>query len=56
MTSQIQALIHDDTVENVFITSSQEVRVQKSDGTLTAVGPVADSDRELLDFLGGFRD
>lgn len=48
---RLQPLVDDDTVENIIITGADNVWVEKTDGTLIRVAPVADSDQELLDFL-----
>jgi len=48
---RLQPLVDDDTVENIIITGAENVWVEKVDGTLVRVDPVADSDQELLDFL-----
>lgn len=48
---RLQPLVDDDTVENIIITGADNVWVEKIDGTLVRVDPVADSDQELLDFL-----
>ena len=48
---RLQPLVDDDTVENIIIASAANVWVEKTDGTLVKVDPVADSDQELLDFL-----
>ena len=48
---RLQPLVDDDTVENVIIVGAENVWVEKTDGTLIRVAPVADSDAELLDFL-----
>lgn len=48
---RLQPLVDDDSVENIIITGADNVWVEKVDGTLIKVDPVADSDQELLDFL-----
>lgn len=47
-----QPLVDDDTIENIIVASGYDnVWVERTDGSLTRVEPVADSDSELLDFL-----
>lgn len=48
---RLQPLVDDDTVENIIIAGAADVWVEKTDGMLVKVDPVADSDQELLDFL-----
>ncbi len=48
---RLQPLLDEPSVENVMITGHDRVIVERSDGTLSTVEPVADSDEELLDFL-----
>ncbi len=48
---RLQPLLDDESVENVMITGFDRVVVERADGSLTEVDPVADSDEELLEFL-----
>lgn len=48
---RLQPLVDDDTVENIIVTGSDRVWVERTDGTLVPAPPVADSDDELIDFL-----
>jgi Flp pilus assembly CpaF family ATPase len=48
---RLQPLLDDPSVENVMITGHDRVVVERADGLLEKVDPVADSDEELLDFL-----
>lgn len=48
---RLQPLIDDDTVENIQIAGADRVAVERIDGRLEDVDPVADDDEELIDFL-----
>ena len=48
---RLQPLIDDDTVENIQIAGADRVAVERIDGHLEDVDPVADDDEELIDFL-----
>lgn len=48
---RLQPLLEDDQVENIMITGHDRVWLELSDGTLTRGPSVADSDRELIEFL-----
>jgi len=48
---RLQPLVDDDSIENIIIAGADNVWVESSDGRLTTVPPVADSDQELIDFL-----
>jgi len=48
---RLQPLLDDDRVENIMITGHDRVWLELADGTLTRSEPVAESDRELVDFL-----
>jgi len=48
---RLQPYVDDDTVENIIISGSENVWLEKTDGKLVRAEPVADSDAELLDFL-----
>lgn len=48
---RLQALVDDDSVENIIISGADNVWVEKTDGELVRKDPVADSDKELLDEL-----
>lgn len=48
---RLQPLVDDDDVENIIITGHDQVRLELTDGRLVDGPPVADSDRELIDFL-----
>jgi hypothetical protein len=45
---RLQPLLDDHDVENVMITGHERVVVERADGTLVEVDPVADSDEEFL--------
>lgn len=48
---RLQPLVDDSTIENIVITGCDNVMVERSDGVLEWVDPVADSDDELTQFL-----
>lgn len=48
---RLQPLVDDDQVENIIITGHDQVRLELTDGRLVDGPAVADSDRELIDFL-----
>jgi len=48
---RLQPYVDDDSVENIIITGADTVFLEKVDGDLLRVEPVADSDAELLEFL-----
>jgi pilus assembly protein CpaF len=48
---RLQALVDDDSVENIIISGADNVWVEKIDGELVRKDPIADSDKELLDEL-----
>jgi Flp pilus assembly CpaF family ATPase len=48
---RLTALLADPGVENVHVLGCDRVRVERSDGSVVAAGPVADSDEELLRML-----
>lgn len=48
---RLQSLVDDDTVENIIVSGHANVWLDRTDGSLTRVAPVADSDEELIDFL-----
>lgn len=48
---RLQPLVDDPTIENIVITGHDNVWLERTDGTLTKVAPVADSDAELIEFL-----
>lgn len=48
---RLQPLIDDDTVENIQIAGADRVAVERTNGHLEDVDPVADDDEELIDFL-----
>lgn len=48
---RLQPLVDDETVENVMIIGFDRVFVERYDGSLEQVGPVADSDAELQEFI-----
>lgn len=48
---RLQPYVDDDSVENIIITGADTVFLEKTDGDLVRVEPVADSDAELLEFL-----
>lgn len=45
---RLQPLVDDDTVENIIIMGSEPVWLERTDGRLEQVAPVADSDEELI--------
>ncbi len=49
---RLQPLVDDDTVENVIICGHDNVVLELIDGTMTPGPAVADSDAELIEFLG----
>lgn len=48
---RLQILLADPQVENVHVLGCDQVRVERSDGSIVAAPPVADSDEELLQML-----
>ncbi len=48
---RLQPYVDDDSVENIIITGADTVFLEKTDGDLVRVEPVAESDAELLEFL-----
>lgn len=48
---RLQPLVDDPAIENIMITGADQVVVERSDGSLHRMPPVADSDEELADFL-----
>lgn len=48
---RLEPLVRDDSLENILITGHDTVHVERTDGMLIKVDPVADSDEELTDFL-----
>ena len=48
---RLQALVDDDTVENIDVNGCDEVWVTYADGTKVAAAPVADSDDDLVGLL-----
>jgi Flp pilus assembly CpaF family ATPase len=48
---RLQILLADPQVENVHVLGCDRVRVERSDGSIVAAPPVADSDEELLQML-----
>lgn len=48
---RLQPLVDDPTVENIMINGCDRVMVERSDGTLEMVAPVAESDEELTDLV-----
>lgn len=51
---RLQRYLDDPTVENITIAGSYDnVWIERSDGTLTRVSPVANSNEELLDYISG---
>jgi pilus assembly protein CpaF len=48
---RLRILLADPQVENVHVLGHDQVRVERSDGSVVAAGPVADSDEELLQLL-----
>ncbi|MCL2736799.1 MAG: CpaF/VirB11 family protein [Propionibacteriaceae bacterium] len=48
---RLQALVDDETIENIVISGADNVWLETSDGRIRPGPPVADSDQELVDFL-----
>ena len=48
---RLQPLVDDESVENILIAGHNNVIVERADGTLWRVDPVADSEDELAEFL-----
>ena len=48
---RLQPLVDDESIENILVSGHDNVTVERADGTLWRVDPVADSDEELADFL-----
>lgn len=49
---RLQRLVDDDSIENIIITGCDRVVLERADGTKESGPPVAESDQELIDFLG----
>ncbi len=48
---RLKILLADPQVENIHVLGADRVRVERSDGSVTEAGPVADSDEDLLRML-----